>query len=72
VPRRADWEKVKEDVMYEGLRLKFEVHKDLCEKLLETGDKKLVEHTINDKYWADGGNGSGKNRLGILLMRLRE
>jgi ribA/ribD-fused uncharacterized protein len=58
--------------MYEGLRLKFQVHKDLCEKLLETGDKKLVEHTFKDKYWADGGNGQGKNRLGVLLMRLRE
>ncbi len=30
VERRADWDKVKEDIMYEGLRLKFQVHKDLC------------------------------------------
>jgi predicted NAD-dependent protein-ADP-ribosyltransferase YbiA (DUF1768 family) len=30
-----------------------------------------VEHTFKDKYWADGGNGTGKNRLGVLLMKLR-
>jgi N-glycosidase YbiA len=57
MPRRADWDAVKEDVMYEGLKLKFQVHKDLCEKLLETGDRDIVEHTFRDKYWADGGNG---------------
>jgi N-glycosidase YbiA len=41
-------------------------------KLLETKDCKLVEHTKNDKFWADGGNGSGQNKLGILLMQLRD
>jgi predicted NAD-dependent protein-ADP-ribosyltransferase YbiA (DUF1768 family) len=42
------------------------------EELLNTGDLKLIEHTQNDRYWADGLDGSGKNMLGILLMRLRE
>lgn len=37
-----------------------------------TGDKILREHTRWDNYWADGGNGSGKNRLGYLLMKVRE
>jgi hypothetical protein len=32
----------------------------------------LVEHTANDDYRADGGDGSGKNMLGKLLMELRE
>ena len=40
--------------------------------LLATGETLLVEHTANDNYWADGGDGSGKNRLGQLLMRLRD
>jgi N-glycosidase YbiA len=30
-----------------------------------------VEHTRNDAYWGDGGDGTGKNRLGQLLMELR-
>ena len=57
--------------MYFGLRRKFETHVDLRLKLVNTGNYKLVEHTYNDSYWADGGDGRGKNRLGVLLMRLR-
>ena len=40
--------------------------------LLDTGSLILVEHTANDRYWGDGGNGTGQNRLGRLLMELRE
>lgn len=71
-PLRKDWEAVKEDIMREALRAKFTQHKDLHALLLGTGDAHLIEHTANDNYWADGGDGSGKNRLGILLMELRE
>ncbi|KAF9194169.1 hypothetical protein BGZ50_006648 [Haplosporangium sp. Z 11] len=30
------------------------------------------EHTKNDRYWADGGDGTGKNMLGKILMEVRE
>lgn len=68
---RSDWEQVKDDVMLHALRAKFTQHPKLGQKLLSTGDAELVEHTTNDRYWADGGDGSGKNRLGELLMQLR-
>jgi hypothetical protein len=70
-PFRRDWEAVKERVMLDALRAKFTQHEDLKAILLGTGDAKLVEHTANDDYWGDGGDGSGKNRLGFLLMQLR-
>lgn len=70
-PLRRDWESVKEKVMLDALRAKFTQHEDLKAVLLGTGDAALVEHTANDAYWGDGGDGSGKNRLGHLLMRLR-
>jgi len=69
---RDDWESVKDSVMAEALHAKFAQHAELREILLGTGDAVLVEHTKNDSYWADGGDGSGRNMLGILLMRLRE
>lgn len=72
LPLRADWEAVKDDVMQEALRAKFMQHPKLKSLLLSTGSAELVEHTKNDRYWADGGDGSGKNRLGKLLMELRE
>src|SRR5262245_38241408 len=71
-PLRRDWESVKEQIMLEALRAKFTQHEDLKAILLGTGDAVLVEHTANDSYWADGGDGSGKNRLGQLLVQLRE
>lgn len=70
-PLRVDWDAVKEAVMMEALRTKFTQHKDLRDLLLGTGDALLIEHTANDAYWADGGDGHGKNRLGVLLMELR-
>ncbi len=70
-PLRPDWESVKDDIMREALRAKFTQHPQLRSLLLSTGDAQLIEHTTNDRYWADGGDGSGKNRLGELLMELR-
>jgi N-glycosidase YbiA len=70
-PLRPDWENVKEEVMREVLRAKFTQHLELRSLLLSTGEAQLVEHTTNDHYWADGGDGTGKNRLGQLLMELR-
>lgn len=69
---REDWEEVKEDVMMEALRAKFSQHDRLRRLLLGTQDARLVEHTRNDRYWGDGGDGTGRNRLGALLMRLRD
>jgi N-glycosidase YbiA len=71
-PLRADWETVKDDVMREALRAKFVQHPALRSLLLATGEAQIVEHTTNDRYWGDGGAGRGKNRLGQLLMELRE
>ena len=71
-PLRGDWELVKEDIMREALRAKFTQHPALRVALRDTGSLILVEHTANDRYWGDGGNGTGQNRLGRLLMELRE
>lgn len=69
--QRGDWYQVREKVMLEVLRAKFEQHPELTELLLATGDAYLVENTSRDAFWADGGDGKGKNRLGHLLMQIR-
>lgn len=70
-PLRADWEAVKDDVMRDGVRAKFTQHPELREALLATGDAEIVEHTANDAYWGDAGDGSGRNMLGRILMEVR-
>lgn len=69
---RRDWESVKVDVMFKAVTAKFSQYEELKNMLLETGDARLVEHTENDSYWGDGGNGRGRNMLGQLLMRVRD
>ena len=71
-PLRKDWESVKDNIMREAVRAKFSQYPELKELLLQTGEAKLVEHTENDSYWGDGGDGSGKNMLGIILMEVRK
>jgi ribA/ribD-fused uncharacterized protein len=71
-PLRKDWEAVKDDVMRQAVRAKFSQHEELRAILLVTGDTVLVEHTEIDSYWGDGGDGSGKNMLGRILMEVRE
>jgi len=71
-PLRKDWESVKDGVMYEAVLAKVDQHPDFKELLVSTGDAELIEHTKNDSYWADGGDGTGKNMLGIILMDIRD
>jgi ribA/ribD-fused uncharacterized protein len=71
-PLRHGWEGVKDDVMREAIYAKFTQHLDLAEQLLATGNRELIEHTQNDRYWGDGGDGSGVNQLGKILMEVRE
>ena len=69
---RPDWEAVKDSIMREAVLAKFTQHPELKEILLSTGNAMLIEHTKNDSYWADGGDGSGLNMLGKILMSVRE
>lgn len=71
-PMRQHWLTERDDAMRRALRAKFTQHESLRELLVGTGDERLVEHTAKDSYWGDGGDGSGRNRLGELLMELRE
>ena len=68
---KTDWGNIRNAVMLKALRAKFGQHPNLASKLLSSNDRLLVEHTTTDEYWGDPGDGSGKNKLGQLLMQLR-
>ena len=69
---RHDWEQIKLKVMYEVNLEKFTRHKDLRQKLIDTGHKYLEEtNWWNDRYWG-AHFGDGQNNLGKILMYIRE
>ncbi|MCX4026156.1 NADAR family protein [Endozoicomonas sp. SM1973] len=69
---RRNWESIKDNIMREAVMAKFSQHAELKSLLLSTGDAQIIEHSENDAYWGDGGDGSGKNMLGKILVETRE
>ncbi|WP_417391760.1 NADAR family protein [Gimesia sp.] len=68
---RADWEEVKDEIMYQGVLKKFQTHQELKTLLLSTGEQEIVENAPGDYYWGCGKDGTGLNRLGEILVRVR-
>ena len=68
---RDDWEHIKDDVMREAVRTKFQFHPELRELLLSTDNEEIIENAPGDYYWGCGKDGTGKNMLGKILMEVR-
>lgn len=51
---------------------KFRQNLDLKTKLLKTNDAILIEASHKDSYWGYGPNKKGKNKLGKILMKVRQ
>lgn len=71
IPLRADWEEVKDGLMYDAVAQKFQTHPAPRDLLLGTGDARIVENAPMDYYWGGGQDGTGLNKLGEILMQVR-
>jgi len=72
VTLRDDWEERKVMIMRGLVLQKFANYPKLRKKILETGDAELIEgNTWNDTFWGVC-DGVGENRLGKILMSVRE
>lgn len=69
--RRPDWDNVKVSIMRDILRAKAAQHEYVRRKLLETGDRELIEDSWRDDFWGWGPNRDGQNMLGELWMQVR-
>ncbi|MDX1535950.1 MAG: NADAR family protein [Candidatus Spechtbacterales bacterium] len=69
---RKDWDDIKLDIMKKILHAKVQQHPYVKKKLLESGDKELIEDSWRDDYWGWGPNKDGANHLGKLWMEVRE
>ncbi|MCB0012051.1 MAG: NADAR family protein [Anaerolineales bacterium] len=70
-PVRSDWDDIQEEIMQEAVYHKFASHPNIRRQLLRTGNSILVESSPSDYYWGSGADGSGKNRMGMILMDVR-
>lgn len=66
------WNDKKLNIMRNLVKIKFETHEDLMDKLLEIKNNfRIVDNNSMDNYWGVGKDYKGENRLGILLEELR-
>ncbi len=70
-PLKAGWNEDRLEAMWATVWLKF-IHQDLRYKLIQTGDRELVEgNNWGDTFWGVC-NGVGENHLGKILMNVRQ
>ena len=73
----ADWDANKDNHMLRIVLDKFLQHRDIGDILIGTGDAILIEGNFHgDDYWGmirdSGGNWTGQNKLGEILMMVRD
>lgn len=69
---RNNWYEIKTGIMKEVLYEKVRQHPYVKKKLLESGDKMLIEDSWRDNFWGWGPNKDGANHLGKIWMEIRE
>lgn len=68
---RPDWNDIRLEVMYRVVFAKFRQHPELKTKLLNISEMIIEDNTWHDTFWGKC-NGVGKNKLGIILMTIRD
>lgn len=71
INRRADFEKNKFKIMKDGLYAKFTQNQEAAKMLKATGDAVLIK-SCEVCYKCGFGEGSGFNRMGKILMQIRD
>ncbi|MGF1752670.1 GTP cyclohydrolase II [Vibrio makurazakiensis] len=69
---RSDWFQIRVDVMTFIVSEKFKQNSRFAHQLVSTGDLIIKEHSHKDSFWGDGGDGTGQNQLGHILMNVRD
>lgn len=70
--RVKNWDDIKVSIMEDILRAKVYQHPYVLKKLLQSGDRPIVECSWRDDFWGWGPNKDGQNMLGKLWMKIRE
>ena len=68
---RPDWNDVRIGIMKKILHVKVSQHPYVKKKLLQSGDRELIEDSWRDNFWGWGPDKDGANHLGKLWMEVR-
>lgn len=66
------WSNIKDQVMLKALRAKAQQSHGFRQLLSKSDQKPLFETSDKDDYWGTGKHHNGQNRLGALLMQVRD
>ncbi|MFT6052325.1 MAG: ribA/ribD-fused uncharacterized protein [Halioglobus sp.] len=69
---RRDWSKVRRVIMTRATYTKCRTHAEVAKRLLDTGDRNIVETTLYDYFWGLGRDQRGHNTYGAVLTDVRE
>jgi ribA/ribD-fused uncharacterized protein len=80
---KETWDERRLEIMMRGVKAKFVQHPELQKQLLDTGNKTIGEADARDSFWGigtsenteksnDPSKWKGQNRLGKILMALRD
>ena len=80
---KPEWKRLSEQIMAVACKAKFEENPELLQFLKDTGDRTIIEARTDDKFWGAGlhikdtriqdqTKWPGKNKLGSILMELRQ
>lgn len=68
----SNWDNIKDNIMKKCLHAKFQQNPELMDKLKSTHNVHICEeNTWHDTYWGVC-NGRGQNKLGKMLMEIRD
>ncbi|WP_317928779.1 NADAR family protein [Halioxenophilus sp. WMMB6] len=69
--RHKDWKQKRRVRMTRALYTKVQVHQEVKNALMDTGDERIVETSLYDPYWGIGRDQRGENMLGQIWMDIR-
>lgn len=69
--KHGDWAEIKLPTMETILRLKLTQHQYVQKRLLQTGEREIIEDSPTDDFWGCGPNNDGQNHVGKIWMKLR-
>ena len=64
---KKDWFEIMEDIVSE----KIKQYPIIYNKLIETGDREIIEASPIDSFWGWGSDRKGENNMGKIWMKLR-